>query len=439
MKRVALAALAALMTSLAASTVVAAPAVVAADAASIVRGGRLYDHWSRESKERTPNHPNPAFKTLQVRVAAADTWRCSQCHGFDYKGKHGVVGIRGKRNSDPVAIVAVLKNANHDYAELLHESDRVDLANFVAYGQVDMQNLIESARRTKNAAASSGKLFATACASCHGLSGDRLREIPPLGEQARQNPQEVLHVALNGHPGGRMPALRTLGEDMAVKMLAYLQTLPGVNLAASIVNGGRLYDDWQLQSGGPGQALPHPAYPPKAYYANSPGMTWRCKECHGWDYKGNQGEYASGTHATGIKGIRAMAGADPEKIMDILRNNRHFYGAVLKYRDLLDLANFVSLGQIDMDSGIDPHTRLARGDAGRGAAHYRTICAGCHGLEGHFVAKRTLSREARANPWESLHKILNGHPDEAMPALREIDRKVITDILAHIQGLPDRR
>lgn len=435
MKRVALAALVAVVTSL---SVVSAFAAAAIDAASIVRGGRLYDNWSRESKERLPSHPNPAFKTKQVRVATADTWRCSECHGWDYKGNHGVVGIRGKRNGDPAAIVAVLKNANHDYAELLHDSDRLDLANFIAYGQVDMQSLVDSARKTKNATASSEKLFATACAACHGLDGGRLREIPPLGDGARQRPHEILHVALNGHPGGRMPALRTLGEDTAAKMLAYLQTLPSVNLVASIVNGGRLYDDWQVHSGGPGQALPHPAYPPKAYYAATPAMTWRCKECHGWDYKGNQGEYASGTHATGIKGIRAMAGADPEQIMAVLRNSTHLYGAVLKYRDLLDLANFVSHGQIDMDTAIDPRTRLARGDAGRGAAHYRAICAGCHGLEGHFVAKRTLSREARANPWDSLHKILNGHPDETMPALRELDRKVITDILTHIQGLPDR-
>ena len=137
-----------------------------------------------------------------------------------------------------------------------------------------------------------------------------------------------------------MPALRTWARKRG-QDAAYLQTLPNANLVASIVNGGRLYDDWQIHSGGPGQALPHPAYPPKAYYANSPAMTWRCKECHGWDYKGSQGEYASGIHATGIKGIRAMAGIDPDQIATVLRNGTHLYGAVLKYRDLLDLANFV--------------------------------------------------------------------------------------------------
>ncbi|MFH1872839.1 MAG: c-type cytochrome [Pseudomonadota bacterium] len=436
MKRVALAALAAFMTGLAAAPAVAA---AAADAASIVRGGRLYDNWSHESKERQPPHPNPAFKTRQVRVVAADTWRCVECHGWDYRGKHGMAGIRGRQNTDPAAIVALLKDATHGYEELLHDSDRIDLANFIVSGQADMQKLVDAARRAKTNLGSSEKIFATVCAACHGLDGTRLREVAPLGDSARQRPHEVLHVALNGHPGGRMPALRTLGEDAVARMLAYLQTLPSLNLAASIANGGRLYDDWQAQGDGHRQALPHPSYPRKAYYADVAALTWRCKECHGWDYKGNQGQFSSGHHATGIKGIRAMAGADPDRIMAILRNSSHLYDAVLKYRDLQDLANFVSHGQVDMDAMIDPQSGLSRGDATRGAAHYRSICAGCHGLEGRFIAKRHVGRVAKEDPWASLHAMLNGHPDDTMPALREIDQKVIIDVLAHIQGLQDRR
>ncbi|MDZ4254680.1 MAG: c-type cytochrome [Sulfuritalea sp.] len=433
MKRVALAALAALMAGL-----TAGPAL-ANDTASIVRGGRLYDNWSLESRERLPPHPNPAFKTKQLRVAATDTWRCVECHGWDYQGRHGIAGIRGRQNTDPAAIVALLKDANHNYKELLHEGDRVDLANFISRGQTDMQKLVDSARRAKAALSSSEKIYATVCAACHGLDGGRLREVAPLGDSARQRPHEVLHVALNGHPGGNMPALRTLGEDAVAKILAYLQTLPSLNLAASIANGGRLYDDWQAQVDGQRQALPHPAYPRTAYYANVAALTWRCKECHGWDYKGKQGQFAGGHHATGIKGIRAMVGVEPDRILAILRDSTHLFGAVLKHRDLQDLANFVSHGQVDMDAMIDPRTRLSRGDATRGATHYRSICAGCHGLEGRFIAKRHLGRVARDDPWASLHAMLNGHPDDAMPALREIDRKTVMDILAHIQGLQDRR
>jgi len=412
----------------------------ATDMASIVRGGRLYDNLSQELKIRTPNRPNPAFKTQQVRVAIADTWRCSQCHGWDYKGANGVVGITGKLKADPAAIVAVLKNPTHvGYEELLDDGDRLDLANFVAYGQTDMPKLVDAAKHVKANANSSEKIFATVCANCHGLEGDRLRQIPPLGDAARQRPFEILHVAFNGHPGGDMPALRSLGDDTVTKMLAYMQTLRSVNLPSSIANGGRLYDDWQAQLGGRLQALPHPSYPVKGYYANVPSETWRCKECHGWDYKGNQGAYASGIHATGTKGIRAMVGADPAKIMGVLSSSVHLFGNVMKYRDLLDLANFVSAGQVDVDKIIDVRTGKAKGDAAQGAPHFRTMCAACHSLDGRSPGKRFIGRVSNEDPYHALHNMLNGHPDDTMPALREVDPKVINDLLAHMQSLPVKR
>lgn len=411
----------------------------ASDPASVARGGRLYDNWSLESKGHLPNQPNPAFKVRQVLVAPSDTWRCVACHGWDYKGKHGIVGITGRQKADASSVAALLKDVNHGYGELLDDRDRLDLANFVVSGQTDMHKLVDSARHNTPAQPPSDNVFVTVCAVCHGLEGDRLREVPPLGDAARKRPFEVLHVILNGHPGGRMPALRTLGEDVAVKMLAYLQTLRTINLASSVANGGRLYDDWQVHTGGQRQALPHPAYPPKASYAGTVTETWRCKECHGWDYKGNQGQYAKGNHATGIKGIQGLIGTEPERIVEILRSKTHYFGAILKHRDLQDLANFVSYGQIDMDAVIDPRTGVSRGDAVRGEAHYRTMCSSCHGLEGHFVAKRHLGKVARDDPWHSLHNMRNGHPDDTMPALRELDPNVTNDILAHIQTLQERR
>ncbi len=417
----------------------AAPLACASDPASVVRGGRLYDNWSLESKGRAPNHPNPAFKSKHAPILSSESWRCVTCHGWDYQGVDGIKGVSAREKTDPLAIAALLKDANHGYGELLSELDRLDLGNFIASGQTDMRKLQTLALRSKPGQVASDKVYATVCANCHGLDGALLRQVPPLGDSARQRPHEVLHVALNGHPGGNMPALRTLGEETVAKMLAYLQTLPSINLAASIANGGRLYDDWQVHTGGQRQALPHPAYPSTAYYANAASETWRCKECHGWDYKGNQGQYARGNHATGIKGVRALVGVEPEKIMATLKSSKHLFGAVLKHRDLQDLANFVSYGQIDMDALIDGRTGLSRGDASRGSAHYRTMCAGCHGLEGGFVAKRHVGRVTREDPWHSVHNMLNGHPDDTMPALREIDPKVISDILAHMQTLQERR
>jgi len=432
MKRIALATVVAMLATFTMSA-------IAIDPASVVRGGRLYDNWMAESKSRVPAHANPAFKTKQGRVASPDTWRCVECHGWDYKGNHGVIGIQGRQKTDPAEIVALLKDGNHGYDELLDEHDRLDLANFVISGQTDMNRLVGLAQRIKPSQTSAPRIFASVCASCHGLEGDRLREIAPLGDSARQRPAEIAHVVLNGHPGGNMPALRTLGEDAAVNMVAYLQTLRSLNQVASVANGGRLYDDWLVHSGGQRQALPHPSYPPKANFANVANETWRCKECHGWDYKGDQGQYAKGNHATGIKGIRALANADPAKTMAVLQSSSHYFGAVLKYRDLQDLANFVSYGQIDMDTMIDPKSGLSRGDAAKGQPHYRTMCAGCHGAEGRFVAKRHLGKVSREDPWHRLHNMLNGHPDDTMPALRELDPKVTQDILAYIQTLQERR
>jgi thiosulfate dehydrogenase len=111
---------------------------------------------------------------------------------------------------------------------------------------------------------------------------------------------------------------------------------------------------------------------------------------------------------------------------------------VLKYGDLVDLAHFISLGQSDMDTAIDRASRRARGDATRAADYYGTICATCHGRDGHAVMTTIpLGRLARESPWEALHKIRNGHPDEPMPALRVLDEQLLVDILAYLQTLPE--
>ena len=97
------------------------------------------------------------------------------------------------------------------------------------------------------------------------------------------------------------------------------------------------------------------------------------------------------------------------------------------------------MGDASAALGLQAVAGADSGDAKRGEAFYQTICAGCHGREGRFVAKRFLGNRARLEPWQSLHEILNGHPDENMPALRELDQKVVADILSYVQTLQDRR
>jgi len=68
----------------------------------------------------------------------------------------------------------------------------------------------------------------------------------------------------------------------------------------------------------------HAAYPHKGgKYGKD--VSWRCKECHGWDYKGKDGSYASGAHATGIKGISGAAGKDPARCRGDSQGQNHAY------------------------------------------------------------------------------------------------------------------
>jgi len=409
---------------------------------AIVRGGRLYDNWYRELRATPPHQPHPLFKGGVSSIAdAAATWRCTTCHDWDYRGADGMPGIEAFRGADPAAIVAVLEQPAHGYGEMMRAGDLRDLALFVSRGQLDMAAVVDATtRRSKVPARGHEDSYSTVCAGCHGADGKKVRDTPPLGEVARERPHEALHMILNGHPSGSMPALRVLGTEAAAGMLAFLQTLPAQNLAASVVRGGRLYDNWQMELRTLPPSVPHPGYPRTAIYAEDAPRTWRCKECHGWDYLGRDGGYASGPHATGIKGIRGLAGVPADRIVAVLRDDTHRYGAVLKQRDLLDLAQFVSLGQIDMEAAIDRATRRARGEPSRAADYYGTICASCHGRDGAAIITTVpLGRLANDSPWEALHKILNGHPDEPMPALRVLGNERLVDILAYLQTLPQDR
>ncbi|MEQ8193351.1 MAG: c-type cytochrome [Rhodospirillales bacterium] len=204
--------------------------------------------------------------------------------------------------------------------------------------------------------------------------------------------------------------------------------------------GGRLYDDWMKTLDKKAPAGTHPAYPKSAKQTGA--LTWRCKECHGWDYKGAGGQYASGSHATGIKGIDGAAGRDPERIAGILRSRIHGYGTLLPDQAIEALALFVSKGQHDADQVIDPKTGNVKGDAKRGAAIFQTVCAACHGFDGKTLDWGTAQKpayvgtEANANAWEVLHKLENAHPGAAMVSLRAFSLQDAVDALAYARTLP---
>ena len=218
-----------------------------------------------------------------------------------------------------------------------------------------------------------------------------------------------------------------------------------------LVLGGKAYDNWMgmlssddIATRGLNKAdfrQNHPAYPANGKQHGL--VTWRCKECHGWDYRGAEGAYSSGSHYTGIKGIQGMRGADPQRVEAILRDSVHRFDQRMIDDPLARaIALFVSQGQIDMASLVEPKTGKALGDARLGRPFFNTLCAGCHGLRGREVNFSTPKKPeyvgtlANKNPWEFLHKIRHGHPGEEMISVQALELQQQGDILSYAQTLP---
>jgi thiosulfate dehydrogenase len=214
-----------------------------------------------------------------------------------------------------------------------------------------------------------------------------------------------------------------------------------MNQVWSIAQGGLLYDNWAAVVGASLPEDTHPAYP--AVGKKKGGATWRCKECHGWDYRGADGAYGKGSHYTGITGIRNLVGTDPKVIEKSLRDATHGYTeAMISPQEMGRLALFVSLGQIDMVLYVDRATKKSRGASQRGAAYYQTICAICHGFDGKTLNFKDEKKPeyigtiARDNPWEFLHKARYGQPGIPMVSMAALPIETLVDLLAYAQTLP---
>jgi mono/diheme cytochrome c family protein len=227
-----------------------------------------------------------------------------------------------------------------------------------------------------------------------------------------------------------------LGLVAGLLGLSMSQSTLAADEESAMARGGRLYDKHFAENKTAKPEADHPSYPHKGgKYGKD--ASWRCKECHGWDYKGKDGAYASGGHATGIKGINGAAGKDVAAIVDIMKDAKHGYtDKQLSAQDMNDLALFVSKGQVDTAKYIDATTKKAKGTIAKGEAYYNTICAGCHGLDGKKIKDAPSLGSLADNPYEMLHKVMNGQPSESMPAMRALDPQVSVDIVSYLTKLP---
>jgi len=237
-------------TAATATPTTAATATPTIDMASVARGGLLYDAWWEVVGASAPTG-NQALWSLQTTNTrtGADTWRCKECHGWDYKGKDGAYGSGSHKTGFPgvwdaaqsktvaelAAILGGSTNAQHNFTGL-QPADKTDLANFLKYGLVDMSKYVNYAtKKPIGGNAASGKaLYDGLCAACHGLDGKKLNfgtAVQPeyVDTVAKDNPQEFLHKARAGQPGSdpTMPSALVLGWTIQqqVDLLTYAQTL----------------------------------------------------------------------------------------------------------------------------------------------------------------------------------------------------------------------
>jgi len=210
-------------------------------------------------------------------------------------------------------------------------------------------------------------------------------------------------------------------------------------LIASVAAGGRMYDNWMRELAMKKPKFVQPTYPEEGKYFDTPWQTWRCVTCHGWDYLGDKGAFNTGDDYTGIKGVAGMIGSNAADVIKVLKDKQHGYDDIFDDRAMTDIANFVAKGLVPMDRVIDRATGRAIKEPQATSAYFSTICVNCHGSDGRMMNTiPPLGDAARANPWQAMHKMLNGHPGDDMPALRAFDVRTTLSTLAFVQNLPSR-
>ena len=426
-------------------------------------GGSLYDKWWKVNGGTEPTTEFPVWASQNTNArSGADTWRCKECHGWDYVGKDGryssgshYTGFKGvwdQRSEHMEDVFDAIKGegTDHDLSAVMSDYDIADLTKFILEGLFDMSLYINDGLATGNAE-NGQDLYSSNCASCHGMDGNTLDFKSSDGVQgiswlAFDNPQETLHKIRFGHPGTAMPSMleEGLSDSEQGDILAYAQALSSyITGDANARRGGLLYDKWWKVNGGTEPTTDFSQWASQSTNTRSGADTWRCKECHGWDYVGKDGRYSSGSHFTGFNGVWDQRNGQENNIFNSIKGTgtNHDLSGVLSDDDIADLTKFIQEGLFDMSLYIS--NGLATGNATNGQGLYDTNCASCHGVDGNTIDFKSsegvqgIGWLTMDNPQESLHKIRFGHPGSAMPSMLEegLTDTEQGDILAYGQTL----
>jgi thiosulfate dehydrogenase len=215
-------------------------------AADVARGARLYDQWWSEVGTSAPSTTHPADAAASSSEAGTtevgrSTWRCADCHGWDYQGASGP-SARGASRAGVGSLLDAAKRPSqalfeairglgtpHDFAASLTPADVWDLVAFVRHGVADTSPSVCGGGFAQGNATTGGPLFTASCATCHGADGKafELEGGKGLGELAKSDPWRVLHAIRWGVPGTEMPSLWAEGCTDAAQadLLTYVQSL----------------------------------------------------------------------------------------------------------------------------------------------------------------------------------------------------------------------
>lgn len=193
-----------------------------------------------------------------------------------------------------------------------------------------------------------------------------------------------------------------------------------------IVAGALLFDKWYAALGVQPPAGNMPIWTRQTTNTRSGADTWRCVECHGWDYKGVEGAYATGSHRTGFPNVRKQAeGMRVDEIVAHLKGAKdpaHDFSPYMDDTALTRLAVFLKFGTIDDTQYIDPLSlTVIGGNVAHGKILFDQICSACHGLDGKTIIFRSegvdeyLGTVAMRDPFRFLHRTRFGTAGTKMP------------------------
>lgn len=218
---------------------------------------------------------------------------------------------------------------------------------------------------------------------------------------------------------------------------------------SDIVRGAQLYDKWFAVLGVKPPSGNMPIWIRQTTNTRSGSDTWRCSECHAWDYRGAQGEYATGSHHTGFPDIFTLAQVlSVDDIVNHLKGGldpAHNFSPYLDDTSLTQLADFLKFGILDESAYINPISlRVIDPNLTHGQQLYLSTCQSCHGEDGEKIVLTTegineyLGSIANRDPWRFLHRTRFGVAGTDMPVGMSLGWSADDgrDVLAYSQTLP---